>query len=245
MSSYILVHGAWHGAWCWERLIPLLEREGHRVDAPDLPGHGSDQTPLSAVTLDSCMKRVGQALLAAPEPSFLVGHSMAGAVISQAAERFPERIRCLVYVTAFLLSDGQSRRHLPDVGTSIVQQNLIFSEDHESVEVDANVRRQAFYGECSNADAGPAAGRLGPTPSCLFTTAVTLSDERYGQVPRVYIECLKDQAIPPRLQRAMQAAVPCGRTFSINTDHSPFLSAPEELARLLLAVNATSDEMLG
>jgi pimeloyl-ACP methyl ester carboxylesterase len=189
--------------------------------------------------------RIEQALLSASEPSILVGHSLAGAVISQAAERLPERIRCLVYLTAFLLSDGQSRRQLPDVGTSIVQQNLIFSKDHESVGVAPKVCREAFYGECSYADARQAAGRLNPTPTCLFTTPVTLSGERYRRVPRVYIECLRDRAVPLELQRTMQAAVPCARVFSIDTDHSPFLSAPQELARLLLALNGTSGEMFG
>src|SRR5690242_8929821 len=98
MSRFVLVHGAWHGAWCWDKVVPLLEIKGHSAHAIDLPGHGRDLTPTAEVTLERYVERVCQALVAEPEPAVLVGHSMSGMVITQAAERCPEHIQMLVYL---------------------------------------------------------------------------------------------------------------------------------------------------
>ena len=108
MSRFVLVHGAWHGAWCWYKLLPRLERAGHRVTALDLPAHGKDRTPIAEVTLERYADAVCNALGLDAEPAILVGHSMGGIAITQAAERHPERIKSLVYLTAFLLRDGDT-----------------------------------------------------------------------------------------------------------------------------------------
>ena len=75
MSTFVLVHGAWHGAWCWEKVVPLLEGAGHEVVTLDLPGHGEDGTPALEVTMESYTDRVVGALDARSEPVVLVGHS--------------------------------------------------------------------------------------------------------------------------------------------------------------------------
>ena len=93
MATYVLVHGAWHGAWCWFKVIPLLEKRGHKVVALDLPSHGRDKTPTSSVTLQSYADRVCQTLDECSEPVVLVGHSMGGVVITQAAEQRPKKSR--------------------------------------------------------------------------------------------------------------------------------------------------------
>ena len=87
MTHFVLVHGAWHGAWCWEKVAPLLEARGHAVHAIDLPGHGDDPQPPGTVGWDDYMKRMGEALAACAEPPVLVGHSLGGAVITGAADR--------------------------------------------------------------------------------------------------------------------------------------------------------------
>ena len=101
MANFLLIHGACHGAGCWERVTPLLKAAGHSVVAPDLPGHGADTTRVSELSL----KRYGEfvsELAASNGPVVLVGHSMAGAVISRAAEAVPDQIERLVYLTAYL-----------------------------------------------------------------------------------------------------------------------------------------------
>jgi pimeloyl-ACP methyl ester carboxylesterase len=106
VSTYLLVHGGWHGAWCWQRVAPLLRRAGHRVIVPDLPGHGDDPTPIAAVTPGSDVQSVSTVLDTLAEPAILVGHSSGGMVISAAAELRPRVVRALVYLAAFLLPPG-------------------------------------------------------------------------------------------------------------------------------------------
>ena len=86
MSTYVLVHVSWGGAWCWDRVAPLLEQAGHHVVAFDLPAHGEDTTPVEQVTLASYTDRVVAVLDAQSEPVILVGHSHGGVVITQVAE---------------------------------------------------------------------------------------------------------------------------------------------------------------
>lgn len=98
MSVFLLIHGA----WCWEKIIPSLEAAGHQVITIDLPGHGEDQTPISEVTFDVYANRVVEIIDELDREVILVGHSMGGIAVSQAAEYRPNRIKSLVYITAFL-----------------------------------------------------------------------------------------------------------------------------------------------
>ena len=100
MTTFVLVHGSWHGSWCWCRVVPELEALGHRVLALDLPGHGDDATPVARITLAAYAECVAAVVRGAAEPVVLVGHSFGGIVISQAAELIPERISRLVILNA-------------------------------------------------------------------------------------------------------------------------------------------------
>jgi pimeloyl-ACP methyl ester carboxylesterase len=242
MGRYVLVHGAWHGAWCWEKVVPLLEAKGHTVEAIDLPGHGHDQTPVAEATLDAYAERICRALTARPEPAVLVGHSLGGIAITQAAEDCPEQIQVLVYLTAFLLRDGESRLQVgqaPEAADSLTMRNLVIAEDRRSMTVRTDVLKDAFYGDCSDGDAARAMSLLVPESMAPGATPVHTTAERFGRIPRVYIECLRDRSIPLALQQRMYRAVPCQEIISLDTSHSPFYSAPEELANQLDRIGAT------
>jgi len=237
MSTYVLIHGAWHGGWCWEEVRARLEQDGHTVAAPDLPGHGDDRTPTAEVTLDAYARRVCDVLDAQTEPVVLVGHSMGGVVITAAAERRPHRIAALVYLCAFLPGDGDTLMKLAGGDqTSLVLPNLEVSEEQGFATVRDQGIVPAFYARCSASDAASAKARLVPQPLEPFNAPVTVTQERAGRVPRYYVECLEDRAIPLALQRSMLAAHPCRRVFTLDTDHSPFFSAVEELMDCLLQV---------
>ncbi len=239
MSTYVLIHGAWHGGWCWDRVRTRLEKAGHTVATPDLPGHGDDKTPTAAVTLDAYAARVCDVLDAQAEPVVLVGHSMGGLVVTAAAERRPERIRALVYLCAFLPGDGDTLMMLAGGDqTSLVLPNLEVSEEQGFATVRDEGIVPAFYGRCSAEDAAWAKSRLVPQPLAPLNTPVTVTPERAGRVPRSYVECLEDRAIPIALQRGMVAAHPCRRVFTLATDHSPFLSAVDELVECLVQAGA-------
>jgi pimeloyl-ACP methyl ester carboxylesterase len=237
MSTFVLVHGSWHGAWCWYKLVPRLEKLGHTVIAPDLPSLGRDRTPVNRVSLVTWRRRVCEAVESASEPVVLLGHSRGGIVISEVAEHLPERVQALVYLCAFLLRDGQC---LTDVASSdessLVAPNTVMSEDKTSCVVRADVVRDAFYGECSDEDFALARLCLQPEATLPLVTPLQLSAEKFGAVPRVYIECLRDRAIPIALQRRLQANWPCQRVLALDTDHSPFFSRPDELTALLTKV---------
>ncbi|MCH8011592.1 MAG: alpha/beta fold hydrolase [Candidatus Marinimicrobia bacterium] len=235
MIIYVLIHGAWHGSWCWDKVVPLLEKEGHKVEAPDLPGHGRDKTPIPEISLKAYADRVCQILDTQSEPVILVGHSMGGVVITQTAEYRPEKIKTLVYLTAFLLRNGEFLLQLAEGDTeALVLPNLIMAEDQSYATVRDEAIKETFYGDCSDEDVARAKSLLVPQAVAPFATPVNTTEEKFGRVPRVYISCLRDKAITPALQEKMYKVLPCEKVISMDTSHSPFFSAPEELVGHLL-----------
>jgi pimeloyl-ACP methyl ester carboxylesterase len=238
VATFVLVHGAWAGAWCWRDVAPLLRAEGHRVLAPDLPGHGEDRAPVAEMTLEAYARRVQETVEAAPEPVVLVGHSMGGMVVTQAAEHVPDRIARLVYLAAFLPADGQT---LPQLAASFegadrVQPNVVVDERAGTCVVAPAALVDVFFGECSEEDAAFAISRLVPESLAAIAAPVRVTPERAGRVPRAYIECLRDGAITLPLQRHMHAALPCDPVLALDADHSPYFSRPRELVAHLLAL---------
>jgi pimeloyl-ACP methyl ester carboxylesterase len=234
MTTFVLVHGSWHGSWCWHRVVPELEALGHQVLTPDLPGHGDDATPVAQITLAAYAECVAAAVHTASEPVVLVGHSFSGIVISQTAELIPERLSRLVYLAAFLPTHGQSLSRLaaadPD---NPVATSARISADQQLISLDLARVQDLLYADCLESDVAFARQRLCAEPVRPFITPVSITASRAGSIPRSYIECLNDFAIPLWFQRQMQAATPCDRVYSLATGHSPFFAAPVELARLL------------
>ena len=229
MSTFLLVHGAWHGAWCWEKVVPLLEEAGHKVVAPDLPGHGEDSTPIPELSMQGYADRIVRAIDEQDEPVILVGHSMGGIVASLAAEARPEGIEKLVYLTGFLLEDGETLLSVAETDEeAIVLPNLAPSKDGGSFTV-TNLK-DVFYADCSDEDVERAKPRLVPEPAFAFGTPVAITEGKFGRIPRAYIECVQDRAIGISVQRGMYGRLECQTVVSMNTSHSPFLSRPEELA---------------
>jgi pimeloyl-ACP methyl ester carboxylesterase len=236
VSRIVLIHGAWHGGWCWDKVVPLLEAQGHAVAAPDLPGHGQDRTPAAQITLESYVERVCGELDAHPEPAVLVGHSMGGAVNALAAERRPGQVRRLVFLTALLPRDGQTMVDLtstPANAGSAMLPNFVVSADRLSCTVRDDAMVDCFYGDCPAEDVARAKGLVVPTAVAPMATPIRLTAENFGRVPRVYIECRRDRALLPAAQRAMHEATPCERVHALEGSHSPFFSMPDALAGLI------------
>jgi pimeloyl-ACP methyl ester carboxylesterase len=235
MTAFVLVHGAYHGAWCWYKLRPELEARGHEVVTFDLPAHGVDTTPPSQVSFDGYVDRIGAALDRVEEP-VLVGHSMSGMFISQVAERRPDDIETLVYLTAYLPGDGESMLDLRSEA-SVLSDTFEIDEDRGVGWVPEEAIDEAFYGDCSLADRALARSLLRVEPMGPISTPVDLSEARFGSVRRVYVGCGADRAITPEQQREMKAAIGCDGSISLQASHSPFFSVPVETADALEAAD--------
>lgn len=233
MSRYVLVHGSWHGRWVWERVVPFLVAGGHEVAAPDLAGRGEDRRTPAEITLEDHVDLVVEALEASAGPVILVGHSFGGFVISHAAERVPDRVEQLVYLAAFLLRNGETVLGVAGSVPPAVP-HLDVREDAGLIAVRPDAAREVFYGDCSAEDAERAAALLVPEALAPRRTPAELTEERFGRVPRIYIETLEDRALPIALQRRMHAALPCREVVSLEVGHSPFLSMPRTLADRLM-----------
>lgn len=235
MSTFVLVHGGWHGGWCWDRVVPLLRRRGHLVLAPDLPGHGAERAPSIDGALPSPSERICDVLRRLDVPAILVGHSSGGMVITDVARHLPHRVRALVYLAAFLLPEGvlppEVMRHDPE---SRLPAALVVNEQAGTVTVAPDRVREVFYADCSDEDVAWATERLVPEPLVRGTGAATATARPAGtRTPRIYIETLRDAALGISAQRRMCESMPCERVYSLDTSHSPFLSAPLELAAYL------------
>jgi pimeloyl-ACP methyl ester carboxylesterase len=264
MTTFIFLHGSFHGAWNWHRVLPHLEARGHRGIALDLPGHGQNPMKPSRVTLSACVDHVLSVMDALParEDIVLVAHSRNGIVVSQTAEARPERLKGLVYLAAYLVPDGRSMmEYAVDDPDSLVIQNVeaglspktirlltrlfrsgllraigaaLLPRAMQQHRLKREAYRAALYADCGPEIVELANALLEPEPNWAGFQPLRITPARFGQVPKAYIECLQDRAVTLPLQRRMQRDAPCNLTFSLDSSHSPFFSQPERLVTLLL-----------
>jgi pimeloyl-ACP methyl ester carboxylesterase len=236
MARFVLVHGAFAGAWIWGPLMDRLKAAGHSVEAFDLPGLGDDHTPPSEVTLDSCAARLCEVLAAGSEPAIVVGNSMGGIIATQGAARCPEHVAALVYVSAFLPTDGQSLldlTKLPEGAGDQVQANIVIEGEPPVAIMPAAASRHALYGACAEDVSAWAIARQRPQPVAPFAMPVSIPPGALEGINRYYVLCTRDRAIPPPLQRRMIAENVCAEVVELDTDHTPHLSMTGELAKAL------------
>ena len=228
----VLVHGAWHGAWCWAALQADLEQRGIASLALDLPGHGSSTAAFTDLHGDasSVVELLEQLASRGIHDPVLVGHSYGGAVITEAAGRFA-RVGHLVYVAAFALDRGESViSALGSFGrVSNALDNAVVQHDDGTSTIDPDRARDAFYGCCSDEVVRAAVARLCPQPAATVMQPTT-GDPR-ARIESTYVICERDQAVAVEHQRTM--ATRCTNTISFDTDHSPFASMVGETADLL------------
>ncbi len=236
-KHFVFVPGSFHGAWCWFKMQPLLSKNGNSSIAIDLPKHGLDTTAPAGVTLDQYVDAVCKVLEQYDEPVVLVGHSRAGIILSQVAERMPEKIESLVYLCAFLIPDGEPMvaTALTDT-TSVLVSNLIFNEPEGWLVPKAEAYREAFYHDCSEEDLALCQSLLSKESIASVTTPLYLSANRFGKVKKVYIYTTEDRAVTYGLQKNMVARIPVDQVYALQSSHSPFLSRPKDLADILLKI---------
>lgn len=277
-KGYVFIHGAWHNSETWAEIKPRLERQGHLVQAVDLPGAGpnasepasltrrpfdadafaTEPSPNADVTqrerTDAVIKVVRQINSRYGGKTILVGHSLGGLTVSHVAEEIPEEIGAVVYLTAMMLPNGMSALEVSkrDAKPDEMLPSLICANPSDVGAMRLNTRsedegyrarmKECFYGDvdqetfdrvskCLHSDE-PAGVRIEPSP---------ITAGNFGTVPRHYIECLEDNAIPIYRQRFMIQAVDANvrsktTVHTLESSHSPFASMPDELGEILLNI---------
>ena len=240
-KTYILVHGAWHGAWCWYKVVPLLEAKGHKVIAIDLPGHGKDTTNPTNITLDDYVNKVVAVANEQTGQVILVGHSSGGVVISQAAEELGlHKIATLVYLDAFIPKDGESvfslvamvQKQLPPAASKplTIMDCITPSEDKKTSVFKPELAQEFFYDDCSAEDIKFAKANLSRQAFASLAIPVKVTDSIYGTIPKYYILCIKSKDLDKTL---LSTHVPCKKVYTLPSSHSAFFSMPEKLADIL------------
>jgi len=242
MASIVLVHGAWSEAAAWTHVTPLLSNAGHQVAAPDLPAHGSDHTDPAEVTLDSYVGAVIAAAEQLAGPVVLVGHSMAGTVISSVAESRPDLVAHLVYLAAFLLPSGQSlygfTQSSPGMAASALGPALRPGDG--VLDVDPHQFIDVFCADAPTGLAQQALAALRPDPLAPLGTPLTVTAERWGAIPRSYLHTDLDRCVSPASQAEMVAAVGVATTRHLVATHLAMLSHPAEVAAAIIDVSLTT-----
>ena len=231
MARMLLVHGAAHGAWCWRDVIPALRALGHEAVAIDLPSHGADSATPETVGFDDYTDAVLAAL--AETPSVLVGHSMGGYPISAAADRRPDLVQRLIYVCAYLPQPGKSLVDmLRQASSQPLTPVIAVSEDRKTMVFDPDRSPPLLYHDCPPGTAEYAVPRLSRQPMAPQLARPAL-DGGFADVPKSYVLCRNDRAIPPDHQAAMSAGLDPADVYPFDSGHSPFFADPDGLAQLL------------
>ena len=235
MKTFILIHGSWHSAWNWHKVVPLLEKAGHKALAVDLPGMGRDKTPMSQVKMSTTVEKICQLIDSLPGKVILVGHSKNGIMISQAAEYRPDKIEKLVYLAAYMIPNGKTQREYSLQDTEgWLKPYVIQHPESASHTLMPEIYKEGLYHDCEDDITELAKVLLSHEPVESGIQPLQLTKENYERVPRVYIECTEDRAVTPFIQRKMYTETLCEKVYSLPSSHSPFFSRPKELVEILV-----------
>ena len=228
VTTFALVHGAWHGGWCWERLIPELEALGHRAVAMDLP---SDDPEASFSTYADA---VVDAIADEPDDTVVVGHSLAGHTIPLVADR--RTVGRLVFLCALIAEPGRSFRDQLETEPEMIlnEYESGMSEVDEQARrrwIDYEPARENLYADCDEADARAAFERL--RPQALAPYAQPCQLQALTPCECTYVVGSEDRLVNPDWSRRAAKQRLGVEPAEFASSHSPFLSRPADLARLL------------
>ena len=237
MSTFILVHGAWQSIGTWDRLCPLLQRDGHKVITPILRGLGTDQSHLTGdITLHWHIEDVAAELAALPGTAVLVGHSYAGMIISGAAEAYPDKVNRLVYLDAFIPEDGQCALDLlpPDVGAYF---RKIARERGDGWRLPGGENQLDLWGLRPGEARDFVRARLCDFSLRCFEEPVRLGENRKSKIPAAFVSCVAAgyPARPFFEPFARKARASGWHVYELDTGHDCHVESPGDVANVLLS----------
>lgn len=246
-AHFVLVHGAYHGAWCWYKIRCLLESAGHKVTCLDLRASGIDPSDANTIfkfeeynqPLDDVFSGLGEG-----EKVILVGHSAGGLNLTASLYKYPEKIQVAVYVVGQMIRN--TPKVPPDYPIDKGKYDVYYGEGPDqpptSFVYKKELVREHFYQRSPLEDITLAEMLLRPVPIRALRDAAFPDDhgKEIDEVPRVYIKTLDDNTISQEGQDALINKWPPSALYAIDSDHSPFFSNPFELFGLLLKVSTNN-----
>lgn len=235
-KKYLLIHGAYHGAWCWKVVKNELEKRGHEVYAIDLPGHGKDTTNRKTVTISSYVNSV-QLFIEKEglQDLNIVGHSFAGIVISKLVEKISNRIKAIIFVNGVVLDAGESFfDFFPRAVKEDYTQKALNSSDN-SIVPNTTILKQRLFNDLTNEDVlNKIFSQLTPQPIAPYQEKVYLDNFSKITIPTYYIFCKNDISLPEELFEKILLKLPPGYIkIDVQSDHEIMFSHPNKLTEIL------------
>lgn len=246
---FVLIHGISGGGWCWYKIKSLMEISGYKVTCLDLKGSGiHPHDPTTIISFDDYNQPLINFFSSLPqnEQVILVGHSAGGLSVTDATHKFPKKVRMAVYIGATMLRNGfvteqDVKDGIPDLsefGEAIDVYDMCFGLGPEqpptSAVVKTSLQRKIIYQMSPLEDSTLAAMLLRPGPIQALASARFKEGEGAEEVPRIYIRTAYDRVVKSEQQDAMIKKWPPKNVYTLETDHSPFFSAPLHLFGLLI-----------
>ncbi|CAI9762307.1 unnamed protein product [Fraxinus pennsylvanica] len=254
-AHFVLVHGIGGGGWSWYKIRCLMENSGYRVTCIDLKGAGVDQTdPNTILSFVDYNKPLIDFLssLDDNEKVILVGHSAGGLSLTDAIYKFANKINLAVFLAATMLkmgyvTDQDIKDGVPDLSDfgeigDVYDVGFGLGQDHPptTLLIKKELQRKIIYQLSPREDSTLAAMLLRPGPIQALTSAQFTEAENGEQVPRIYIKTTHDHVIKPEQQDAMIKRWPPSDVYVLESDHSPFFSAPFSLFGLLVKASISA-----
>jgi pimeloyl-ACP methyl ester carboxylesterase len=232
-GTFVIVHGAWSDASYWKSVVTQLKADGHEVITVNLPGHGKDNTAIASISLQLYVDAVIKAIDSKTNIT-LVGHSFAGIVISQVAEKIPAQIKELLYIGAYVPKNGESLLTIANTDAdSHAGKNLRPDEKAGVAGIVKENIIDVFAADASPSMAEYMVANFKPEPLAPLATPVTLTDGNFGQLKKVYVHTLNDHVIGYALQQSMVKNAGILRTYALPSSHTPFQSMPLVVAAII------------
>jgi pimeloyl-ACP methyl ester carboxylesterase len=239
--TFVLIHGAWAASWVWDSLRDVLESQGYAVITPDMPGNSRNPATPEQINMAGCVRAVEACCAGISGPLLIVGHSGGGVIATQVAEAMAERVAGVAFIAGMMLPSGLGFAELADEAQKThpeaagIWPHLSWREDRQSSTVPADAVCDVFLQDLPREQAMAAAQHFCAQPEGTRALVAEWTPERFGRLPRLYIEATQDRSVILPVQRRMQQLVPGAEVVSLECGHVPQVVATDGVADALLS----------